>query len=96
MKTSEPITKEYVDDFLEKNKFIFLCGKYGAYYRIFKLERVRRGSYRYITTRALIFDSIAIQLLHPEYRVQPCSWTTLTTSYSEIRHAFPTVDDLVE
>lgn len=96
MTTSEPVTKEYVDDFLSRNDSILLSGKCSESYRIFTLKKAGRTSYEYIAGKCDITASATRQLLSEKRPTQQVTWELLRGTYSEIRHVFPTVFDLVE
>lgn len=96
MKTSEPVTKEYVDEFLERNEVMLLSGRYNGFNRIFQLRLAPYGVYTYLAGTTPVTTPIAKQLLIPMDKTRTVSWGTLTTTYSEIRHVFPTAYDLVE
>ena len=96
MKTSEPITKEYLDDFLRENDSILLVGEYDGWHRIFMLKKDTGRFYKYMAARCDITASPAKQLSLPMELTQGASWGSLLDCYSGIRHAFPTLDDLVE
>lgn len=96
MTTSEPITKEYLEDFLRENDSILLTGEYQGYYRLFMITKDRDGHYKYLAGKASITAPVARQLSSSFCNPQSVSWNSLIACYSEIRHAFPTLDDLVE